>query len=115
MSKIDICICDTFSFMFLGECFETLLKIIESLIKISRKNDIIFFLTSDSGVLDSHSENMIRSMADGIIQFRTGYGGNKVNRYINIPKMKNNLPHEKIIPYKVTPEGIVIDVRERVG
>lgn len=115
INKIDICIFDTFSFIFLGEDFETLVKTMESLTKISRKNEMIFLLTLDSGVLDSHSENTIRAMADGIVQFKTSYTGNKVNRYINIPKMKDNLPLEKIIPFKVSHEGIIIDVRERVG
>ncbi|MBP2029450.1 KaiC/GvpD/RAD55 family RecA-like ATPase [Methanohalophilus levihalophilus] len=115
INQIDICIFDTFSFIFLGESFETLVKTMESLTKISRKNDMIFLLTLDSGVLDPHSENIIRAMADGIIQFKTSHTGNKVGRYLNIPKMKNNLPLEKIIPFKVSQEGIIIDVRERVG
>jgi KaiC/GvpD/RAD55 family RecA-like ATPase len=115
INTVDVCIFDTFSFIFLGKHFEKIMEVMESLIRLSRNNKMIFLLALDSGILDAYSEKVIRSMADGIIQFKTGYGGNKVNRYINIPKMKNNLPPEKIIPYKITSEGIIIDVRERVG
>jgi KaiC/GvpD/RAD55 family RecA-like ATPase len=54
-------------------------------------------------------------MVDGVIQFRTEYIAGKINRYINIPKMKGSIPLNKMIAYNVTSQGITMDMRERVG
>jgi len=54
-------------------------------------------------------------MADGIIQFRTEYVGSKINRYVVIPKMPDNSPLNRVIPFNVTTRSINIDTKERVG
>jgi KaiC/GvpD/RAD55 family RecA-like ATPase len=75
----------------------------------------MFILTTDMGIIPEKGELALRSLVDGVVQFRSTYTGNKLIRYINIPKMRGVLPLDQMVPYKVTSEGIVLDVRERVG
>ena len=115
ISDVDICIVDTFSSLFIEEDVHIMVDALNSLINISRNSSITFLLASDIGILSERVERIMHSMVDGIIQFRTEYSGGKVNRFINIPKMKGILPLSKMIPFNVTSDGITIDMRERVG
>lgn len=115
ISGMDICIVDTFSSLFIEEDVHTMMDALISLVNISRDSNTAFLLASDMGILSDRVERVMRSMVDGIIQFRTEYSGGKVNRFINIPKMKGTLPLSKMIPFNVTGDGITIDTRERIG
>ncbi|MDW7732587.1 MAG: ATPase domain-containing protein [Methanolobus sp.] len=115
INEADVCIIDMFSSLFIHEEVEVISEAIESLINISRDSNITFLLSADMGILPERAEKIIRSMVDGVIQFRTEYIGGKINRYINIPKMKGSLPLNKMIAYNVTSQGITMDTRERVG
>lgn len=111
----DVCIIDTFSYLFIEEDTGTIKEVLNSFVNMSKKNKTTFLLLSDMGILTDRTERIIRSLADGIIQFRTEYAGGKINRYINIPKMPGNTPLNRMIPFNVTGKGISIDTRERVG
>lgn len=111
----DLCIIDTFSSLFINQDTETLIEAISSFINISRETKTTFILTSDMGIIEERMEKIMRSMVDGIIQFRTEYNGGKINRLINIPKMKGSLPPSKMLAYHMTNQGIQVDTRERVG
>ena len=111
----DIFIIDTFSYLFMEEDTGFIKDALNSFVAMSRQNKTTFLLLSDMGILTDRVERTIRTMADGIIQFRTEYIGSKINRYINIPKMAGNPPLNRMIPFNVTGKGISIDTRERVG
>lgn len=111
----EICVVDTFSYLFMEEDTAAIKKSLNFFVAMSRANKTTFFLLSDMGILTERSERIIRSMVDGIVQFKTEYVGSKINRYINIPKMQDNPPLNRMIPFNVTARGITIDTRERVG
>lgn len=111
----DVCIIDTFSYLFMEEDTAIIKSALNSFVAMTRANKSTFLLLSDMGILTERSERIIRSMVDGVIQFRTEYMGSKINRYINIPKMPGNPPLNRMVPFNVTGKGITIDTRERVG
>lgn len=111
----DICIIDTFSYLFMDEDICVIKNALSSFAAMSRDNNTTFLLLSDMGILSDRSEKIIRAIVDGIIQFKTEYMGSKINRYINIPKMPGSPPLNRMIPFNVTGKGITIDTRERVG
>ncbi len=115
VADADVCIIDMFSSLFIHEDVDVLTEALNSLMNISREANITFLLSADMGILPERSEKIVRSMVDGIIQFRTEYLGGKINRFINIPKMKGSIPMNKMIAYNVTSQGIMMDNRERVG
>lgn len=115
VKTIDICVVDTFSSLSMGESLSNLDADLNLLLNTGRNCKITFFLASDMGVLGEREERYLRSMVDGIIQFRTEYLGGKVNRYINIPKMRGFPPLDKMIPFRISEGDIVADTRERIG
>ncbi|NIA11372.1 MAG: hypothetical protein GWP10_17000 [Nitrospiraceae bacterium] len=115
ISEVDICIVDTFTSLFLCEEINVIVDALNSLVDVSRSSGTTFLLAADTGILPDRSERIMRSMVDGIIQFRTVYAGDRINRFISIPKLKGILPMVKVIPFYITAEGISIDTRERVG
>ena len=115
ISETDICIVDAFTSLFIDEEVHVLVDALNSLVDASRYSGTTFLLAADMGILEERAERIMRSMMDGIIQFRTTYTGDKINRFISIPKLKGVLPMRKMIPFYITGDGISIDTRERVG
>jgi len=74
-----------------------------------------FLLLSDMGILPPAHESLARAMADGVVQFLAEREGEKIRRYIYVPKMRGVLPIDRVIPFTLTEQGILIDPRERYG
>lgn len=72
-------------------------------------------LLMDLGVLTPTRENVIRTLSDGVIQFRQAMEGDHVRWYLQIPKMRGTLPVDRLWYITITDEGIAVDTRERHG
>jgi KaiC/GvpD/RAD55 family RecA-like ATPase len=105
---------DPFSVFFAEDSFAELNALLFSLISSSRKGTT-FLLMVDCGVLPDRQENLVRAMADGIIQFVVVPEGDKLRHYINIPKMRGAFPRNKMLSFTLNEEGLLIDTRERHG
>lgn len=110
----DLIIVEQFSLHFLNmpvtEFFLSLSRIV-SAAKAGKQ----YLLLVDRGVLPSQHEAVLRAMASGILQITTIMEGDKIKRYINIPKMQGVRLTEKMLPFTITDEGFLIDTRERHG
>jgi KaiC/GvpD/RAD55 family RecA-like ATPase len=107
-------IIDPFSVFFAEDSFADLNTLLFNFISTSRKGTT-FLLLVDTGVLPERQENLVRAMTDGIIEFTIIPEGDKLKHYINIPKMRGTFPRDKMLPYTVNEEGLLIDTRERHG
>jgi len=105
---------DPFSVFFAEDSFAELNTLLFGLISASRKGTT-FLLMIDCGVLPDRQENLVRAMADGIIQFVVVPEGDKLKHYINIPKMRGEFPRNKMLSFTLNEEGLLIDTRERHG
>lgn len=105
---------DPFSVFFAEDSFADLSTLLFSIITTSRKGTT-YLLLVDTGVLPERQENLVRAMADGIIEFTIIQEGDKLKHYINIPKMRGAFPRDKMLPFTVNAEGLLIDTRERHG
>ena len=105
---------DPFSIFFAEDSFSDLSLLLFGMISTSRKGTT-FLLLVDIGVLPERQENLVRAMSDGIIQFVIVPEGDKLKHYINIPKMRGAFPADKMLPFTVNAEGLLIDTRERHG
>ncbi|MEI6294041.1 MAG: RAD55 family ATPase [Methanomicrobiales archaeon] len=110
----DFCVIDAFSTLCTRSDIAELELIMDWFLVESRKGSV-FLLLSDSGVFNSREENLLRAMADGIIQFMSNPEGDKIKRAISIPKMKGTIPPDRMLPITINDEGILIDTRERHG
>jgi KaiC/GvpD/RAD55 family RecA-like ATPase len=111
---IPLIIIDAFSVFFSEYSFSDLYTIMFRMISASQ-NGTTFLLLVDKGVLPERNENLVRAMADGVIDFVIVPEGDKLKHYINIPKMRGAFPIDKMLPYTVNAEGLLIDTRERHG
>jgi KaiC/GvpD/RAD55 family RecA-like ATPase len=107
-------IIDPFAVFFAEDSFSDLNNLLFSLMTASRKGTT-FLLLVDAGVLLERQENLVRAMTDGVIQFVIVPEGDKLKNYINIPKMRGTFPRDKMLPFTVSAEGLLIDTRERHG
>jgi KaiC/GvpD/RAD55 family RecA-like ATPase len=107
-------IIDPFAVFFAEDSFSELNNLLFSLVAASR-NGTTFLLLVDIGVLPERQENLVRTMADGVIQFVIVPEGDKIKNYINIPKMRGAFPRDKMLPFTINEEGLLIDTRERHG
>jgi archaellum biogenesis ATPase FlaH len=107
-------IIDPFSVFFADDSTKDLTAFMFDLMKKSRKGTTVLLLI-DLGVLPERSEQLVRAMSDGIIQFVIVPEGDRLKQYINIPKMRGAFPRDKMLPFTLNEEGLMIDTRERHG
>jgi len=72
----DVCIVDPFSFQIMHKDNSYVIDFLSALKKLSRKKDMIFFLSMDHGVSERRTENIVRSIVDGDdphYRYRGGY------------------------------------------
>jgi len=112
--EYDVCIIDPFPFLVMHKENSYIVEFLGALKKLSRKEDIRFFLSMDAGVSEKTTESIARAIADGIIQFKELANGKKIERYVNIPKMKGRIPPAEMIPILLTESGITIDTRQAI-
>ena len=107
-------IVDQFSLYFLDTPLSEFRDAISRLLTAAKTGHVLLLLV-DRGVLPERHEALLRAMADGIIQVTTVIEGDKLKRFLNIPKMQGAKLSEKMLPFTVSDEGFLIDTRERHG
>lgn len=112
--EYDVCIIDPFPFLVMHKEDSYIVEFLSAIKKLSRKENIQFFLSMDAGVSEKSTESIARAIADGIIQFKEIGSGKKIERYANIPKMRGKLPPTEMIPILVTESGIIVDTRQAI-
>lgn len=110
----DLCILDPVSSMVLDLPLPEFRSFLSDLRQRSRTGGS-YLLVSDMGVLPHQQEQLLRAVADGVVRFLALQEGDKIKRYMHVLKMKGAIPVDKMIPFTVTEEGLLIDTRERLG
>lgn len=110
----DLCVLDPVSSMLLDADLQGFRSFLSAVRKMSREGRS-FLLVSDMGVLSHQHEQILRAIADGVVRFVAVQEGDKIKRYMHVLKMKGSIPADRMIPFTVTDEGLVIDTRERLG
>jgi KaiC/GvpD/RAD55 family RecA-like ATPase len=113
-SGFSLVIVDQFSLSFLAASLEEVRESMSCLSKTAQSG-VIFLLLIDRGLLNGRHERLMEAMADGVIQITTVPEGDKLKRFLNIPKLKGMGLLDKMLPFTVTGEGFLIDTRERHG
>ena len=108
----DLCIIEKFSTLF-AEAGTGDLKRALAIIANATLDGRIFILVSETGILPSQLEKLLRASVDGVIQFLETSEGERIRRYIRIPKMPGFVAPDRMLPFILTEEGIQIDPRER--
>jgi KaiC/GvpD/RAD55 family RecA-like ATPase len=110
----DVLIIDRFPLFVLDQSDRWLYDMLLRLAAMARTGKTIVLLM-DLGLLSSGRENVIRTLADGVIQFRQTMEGDRVRWYLQIPKMRGMQPVDRLWYITISDEGIAVDLRERHG
>jgi len=110
----DLLIVDRFPLVVLDQSDRWLHDFLLRLAATARTGKTVLLLL-DLGILSAGRENVIRTLADGVIQFRQMVEGDRVRWFIQIPKMRGMLPVDNLWYITITDEGIAVDTRERHG
>ncbi|MGB8310047.1 MAG: ATPase domain-containing protein, partial [Methanoregula sp.] len=110
----NLVIVDQFSLYFLNMSLSEFRDAISRLLTAAKTGYVLLLLV-DRGVLPERHEALLRAMVDGVIQVTTVVEGDKLKRFLNIPKMQGAKLSEKMLPFTVSDEGFLIDTRERHG
>jgi len=108
----DLCIIEKFSTLF-AEAGTGELKRALGGISAANADRRIFLLVSDTGILPQQHEKLLRASVDGVIQFLETGEGERIHRYIRIPKMQGFVTPDRMLTFNLNEEGIQIDPRER--
>jgi len=113
-SKCNLVIVDQFPLYFLEA---SIIEFRDAILRISAiaKTGRVFLLLVDLNIIPKQYESLLRSMADGVIQVTNVNEGDKIKRYLNIPKMQGASLIDKMLPFTVNEDGFLIDTRERHG
>jgi KaiC/GvpD/RAD55 family RecA-like ATPase len=113
----DVNIFENFTLPFIDADIKDLFNVMKALNDISRKNNSIILLIVENGLVPDSYQRLIRTLSDGIIQLTFSNTESRIDRYINVAKMRGKPPASKLIPFSVDDEGkyIYIDTRERYG
>jgi len=110
----DLVIVDQFSLYFIDTPLSEFREGISRICAAARGGRV-FLLLVDRGVLPERHEALVRSMADGVIQITLITEGDKLKRYLHIPKMHGSRLLDKMLPFTISEDGFLIDTRERHG
>ncbi len=110
----DLLIIDRFPLLVLDQSDRWLHDLLLRLAATARTGKTVVLLL-DLGVLSVGRENVIRTLADGVIQFRQMMEGDRVRWFLQIPKMRGMLPVDHLWYITITDEGMAVDTRERHG
>jgi hypothetical protein len=92
-------------------------EIIETVRQVARaaRQGRSFVVTYDSALLGDKTSAYLRAAADSVIIIKTDTVGDRVNRTLYLPKVRNSTPLDKLIKITVDEAGVQEDTREFVG
>ncbi len=107
-------IIDSLSFLLTKYNLEDVMKVLESVMSVGKATKGIRLLLMTRGMHDSITENTIKHMADGVIEFIIRERGSEVERHVLIRKMRGTFIPSKTFGYHITPRGIELETTTRV-
>ncbi|MCM1987716.1 MULTISPECIES: RAD55 family ATPase [Methanococcoides] len=87
------------------------IEIISSMGKITKSVQLVMMT---GGMHDTIVENNLKSVCDGVIEFRMRERGSEIERSILIRKMRGMIPPDKTISYNITHKGVELETTTRV-
>ncbi|MDG6244562.1 MAG: ATPase domain-containing protein [Methanolobus sp.] len=105
---------DSISYFLRAYNLNTVVEVIEMVSSIGKATGAIHLVMMTSGMHDSVTENTLRHICDGVIEFRIKERGSEIERNILIRKMRGMIVPNRTISYMVTQKGIELETTTRV-
>lgn len=103
---------DTITTIWMKTNKQTITETLREMRKKARKKGGLHFLIAIKGILDRKDEQILKHMADGILEFEPQASSNRGT--IKITKMRRRIGTWMNIPYRITLRGIEIETAIRI-
>lgn len=107
-------IIDSISYFLRSYELNSVIEAIEIMSSIGKATGAVQLILMTGGMHDSSVENSMKSICDGVIEFRMKERGSEIERSILIRKMRGMIPLDRTISYNVTSKGIELETTKRV-
>jgi len=106
---------DSLSYLLQTQKVDSVLKTVELLLDRARKHGGIHFLLLVQGMQDPQTEIAIQHLVDGVIEFTAQEVAGGIDRRIRMKKMRKTVYTPRLIPFRMTERGIVIETAVRIA
>ncbi|KGK98946.1 RecA-superfamily ATPase possibly involved in signal transduction [Methanococcoides methylutens] len=105
---------DSISYFLRSYDMKSVTEAIEFISSIGKLTNAVQLILMTGGTHDPQVENGLKSICDGVIEFRMKERGSEIERTILIRKMRGMIPPDKTISYNITQKGIELETTTRV-
>ncbi|WP_135606770.1 RAD55 family ATPase [Methanococcoides sp. NM1] len=105
---------DSISYFLRSYDMKSVTEAIEVISSIGKLTNAVQLILMTGGTHDPQVENGLKSICDGVIEFRMKERGSEIERTILIRKMRGMIPPDKTISYNITHKGIELETTTRV-
>ncbi|WP_440953051.1 RAD55 family ATPase [Methanococcoides sp. FTZ1] len=105
---------DSISYFLRTYDMKSVTEAIEFISSVGKLTNAVQIILMTGGTHDPAVENGLKSICDGVIEFRMKERGSEIERSILIRKMRGMIPPDKTISYNVTHKGIELETTTRV-
>ncbi|NYT19914.1 MAG: signal transduction protein [Methanosarcinales archaeon] len=105
---------DSISYFLRSYDMKSVTETIELISSIGKLTNAVQLILMTGGTHDPQVENGLKSICDGVIEFRMKERGSEIERTILIRKMRGMIPPDKTISYNITHKGIELETTTRV-
>jgi flagellar protein FlaH len=106
---------DSLSYLLQTQKVDSALKMVELLLESARKHGGIHFLLLVQGMQDPQTEVTMQHLVDGVIEFTSQEVAGGIDRRIRMKKMRKTVYTPRLIPFRITERGIVIETAVRIA
>lgn len=105
------------SLSYLMKCYPTqeIIDFVMYMVNVAHKMGGIHFILMPSGIHPDSEINNIKSLVDGVLNFKFAQGFEQAEGEIEIQKLRRVIPKLKVIRHVVQDNGIEIETTARVG
>jgi KaiC/GvpD/RAD55 family RecA-like ATPase len=105
---------DSISYFLRSYELSSVIEAIEIISSIGKLTNAVQLVMMTGGMHDPIIENNLKSVCDGVIEFRMRERGSEIERTILIRKMRGMIPPDKTISYNITHKGVELETTTRV-
>ncbi|NPE30617.1 signal transduction protein [Methanococcoides sp. SA1] len=105
---------DSISYFLRSYELNSVIEAIEIISSIGKVTKSVQLVMMTGGMHDPIVENTLKSVCDGVIEFRMRERGSEIERSILIRKMRGMIPPDKTIAYNITHKGVELETTTRV-
>jgi len=106
---------DSLSYLLQTQKVDSILKTVELLLETARKRGGIHFLLLVQGMQNPQTEVTLQHLVDGVIEFTAQEIAGGIDRRMRMKKMRKTVYTPRLIPFRITERGIVIETAVRIA